>query len=560
MSSRWARMAAAAALASMVMAGSASAATPSAYVYATSWSRSVDQYSANAAGSLFALTPPDIGAGLKSSGAAASPDRRSLYVVNQDSGTVSQYDIGGGGILNPKTPDSVVTGASPISAAVAPDGQHVYVVNQGDSTISAYDVDGAGALTFASSADTEADPVQIALSPDGSSAYVTNYTDNSVSQFDVTAADVLKPKVPPAVPAGSQPAGIAVSPDGASVYVTDQVADGTVAQFSVDSESGGLAPKPQFTVVAGAEPRAIVAARGRVYVANVVSNTVSQYTADGAGDLNQLAPAVATGRSPFALALAPDGNSLYVASFTDDVLGQYDVAGDGTLAVKAPESVPAGFRPQAVVAVLPRDEQAPTVDLGTPPQAAQYALGADVRADYSCADEGGSGLASCTGDVPDGERLDTATPGAHDFTVVARDGAGHETTVTNSYTVVEGLLGFEGFFGPIHDGSVVHAGDAIPIVFSLGAYRGLAILAEGSPSSVRVDCEDPGQPTGGAPAESPSGRGLRFNHWTGHYVFTWQTRSAWAGTCRTFVLGLRDGSVARLTVSFRSAWRWHRHR
>jgi hypothetical protein len=75
---------------------------------------------------------------------------------------------------------------------------------------------------------------------------------------------------------------------------------------------------------------------------------------------------------------------------------------------------------------------------------------------------------------------------------------------------------------------------------------------------VRVDCEHPGQATGGEPAASESDRGLRFNRWTGHYSFTWQTRSAWAGTCRTFVLRLRDDSVARLTVSFRSAWRWHR--
>ena len=53
-------------------------------------------------------------------------------------------------------------------------------------------------------------------------------------------------------------------------------------------------------------------------------------------------------------------------------------------------------------------------------------------ADYACADEGGSGLASCTGDVPDGDALDTSTPGTHDFTVVARDGAGNETTVTHA--------------------------------------------------------------------------------------------------------------------------------
>lgn len=630
----------------MLAAGSASAATPSAYVYATSWSQGVRQYLADDGGSLSAPVP-DVGAGIMSSAAAASPDRRSLYVVNQGPdpgpGTVSQYDIGSGGTLTYKTPDSVATGHAPSSVAVAPDGQHVYVVNQDDQTVSVYNVDGAGALTFASSAGTELDPVQIALSPDGSSAYVTNYTSGMVSQFDVSASGALTPKKPAAVAAGEQAAGIAVSPDGASVYVTNQAPDGTVAQFSVDPASGALDPMAQHTVTTGSGPRAILAAPGRVYVANSGSNTVSQYRADGGGALSQLAPAVATkDRSPFALALSPNGRSLYVASFIDAVLDQYDVAGDGTLAAKSTPSVLAGSRPQAVVAVLPRDEQAPTVELRTPAEGAQYELGADaragyscaddggsglasctgdvrdgdpldtstpgahaftvvardgaghettvthaysvspdqqaptvdlvapppgaqydagsdVRADYSCADEGGSGLAACTGDVPDGKPLDTATAGEHQFTVIARDGAGNETTVTHSYTVAESVPGFEGFFGPIHDGSVVRAGDAIPIVFSLGAYRGLNVLADGSPSSVRVDCRHPGQATGGNPARSPSGQGLRFRASTGHDVFTWQTRSAWAGTCRTFVLALRDGSVARLTVSFRPAWRWYRH-
>jgi DNA-binding beta-propeller fold protein YncE len=636
-------MAAAAALASMLMAASASAATPSAYVYATSWSQTVRQYSADDAGLLTDLMPPEVGgAGLTSVGAAASPDRRSLYVVNQTSDTVSQYAIAAGGTLTPMTPDSVVTGSSPLGLAVAPDGQHVYVVNQGDRTVGVYSVDGAGALTLVSTASADRGASQIALSADGSSAYVTNLSAGSVSQFDVGAQGALTPKDPATVPAGSRPSGIAVSTDGASVYVTNNVAAGTVAQFSVEPASGDLTRKPQPTVVAGTQPRSIVAAAGRVYVANSGSSTISQYAADGAGALSPLAPAVDAPHSPFGLALSPDASSLYVAGFTDAVVGQYDVAGDGTLAAKATPSAPANPSPMAVVAVEPRDEQPPTVDLRTPQEGAQYDLGADVEADYSCSDEGGAGLQSCTGDVPDGEALDTSTAGPHDFTVLARDGAGHETSVTHSYsvapdeqpptvdlrtpqegaqydlgadveadyscsdeggaglqsctgdvpdgealdtstlgphdftvhardgagheatvthhyTVVEPLLGFRGFLGPIHDGSVVRAGDAIPIVFSLGANRGLHILAEGSPSSVQVDCEDPGQPMGGEPAASQFDRGLRFNRWTGHYVFTWQTKRAWAGTCRTFVLGLRDGTVARLTVSFRSDWRWHRH-
>ncbi|HEX6619931.1 MAG TPA: beta-propeller fold lactonase family protein [Solirubrobacteraceae bacterium] len=504
-----------------------------------------------------------MGTGLTSTAAAASPDRRSLYVVNQGSASVSQFDIGLDGTLTPKTPDTVATGATPVAIAVAPDGQHAYVVNQGDSTVSTFDVDAAGALTLASNAGTGVGAGSIAVSPDGSSAYVTNFTDATVSQYDVSAAGALTPKQPATVAAGSRPAGIAVSPDGASAYVTNQLPSGTITQFSVDASSGDLAPKAQ-PVGAGSQPRGIVAAAGRVYVTNLSSNTITQYAADGAGALSELAPAVAAPRNPFGLALAPDGKSLYVAGFGEATVGQYDVAANGSLSVKA-DPAPANFRPQAVVAVKPRDGQAPTIDLATPAEGAEYDQGAAVAVDYTCADEGGSGLASCTGDVPDGDPLDTSTPGAHDFTVVARDGAGHETTVTHSYAVTEPApppppapgLDFQGFLGPIHEGSVVRAGDAIPIVFSLGGDRGLDVLADGSPSSAQVDCDDPGAPTEGDPAWSKSGQGLIFHSWTGHYVFVWQTRKAWAGTCRTFVLGLRDGSVERLTVSFRSAWRWH---
>jgi DNA-binding beta-propeller fold protein YncE len=565
MSFRLARMAAAAVLTGALTAASANAATPPAFLYATSWSQTARQYAADDTGLLSPLTPPDVGTGLTSTAAAASPDRRSLYVVNQGSAGVSQFDIGLDGTLTPKTPDASATGTTPVAIAVAPDGRHAYVVNQGDSTVGTYDVDGAGALTLASNAPTGAGAGAIAVSPDGSSAYVTNFNDGTVSQYDVSAAGVLTPKQPASVAAGSRPAGIAVSTDGASAYVTNQLAGGTITQFSVGASSGSLTPKAQ-PVSSGSQPRGILAAADRVYVTNIASNTVTQYAADGAGALSELAPAVAAPRTPLGLALAPDGKSLYVAGFGDATIGQYDVAADGSLAVKA-EPAPANFRPQSVVAVKARDEQAPTIDLVTPADGAEYEQDAGVAVEYTCADEGPSGLRSCTGDLPDGDALDTSTPGPHHFTVVARDGEGNETTVTHDYTVTEPStpppttpdpgLDFQGFLGSIHDGSVVRAGDAIPIVFSLGGDQGRDVLAGGSPSSVQTDCDHPGTPTGGEPAWSQSGRGLSFHSWTGHYVFVWQTRKSWAGTCRTFVLGLRDGSVERLTVSFRSNWRWY---
>ena len=51
------------------------------------------------------------------------------------------------------------------------------------------------------------------------------------------------------------------------------------------------------------------------------------------------------------------------------------------------------------------------------------------------------------------------------------------------------------------------------------------------------------------PARSDGG--LRYNASTGTYVFKWRTAKSWAGTCRTFVLKLSDGSVQRLNLKFR---------
>ena len=84
------------------------------------------------------------------------------------------------------------------------------------------------------------------------------------------------------------------------------------------------------------------------------------------------------------------------------------------------------------------DTVAPQVTIRTPPDGAEYPRGAVVVADYECSDEpGGSGLALCDGTVPDGEPIDTATLGAKEFNVIARDNAGNESSVTHTYTAID---------------------------------------------------------------------------------------------------------------------------
>ena len=84
----------------------------------------------------------------------------------------------------------------------------------------------------------------------------------------------------------------------------------------------------------------------------------------------------------------------------------------------------------------PADDVDPTITITTPSDGAVYQQNQAVNANYECYDEdGGSGLANCTGDVPNGSPIDTSTLGVHTFTVNAEDNAGNTTIQTHTYTV-----------------------------------------------------------------------------------------------------------------------------
>jgi DNA-binding beta-propeller fold protein YncE len=541
--SRVARMAVAVAVVLLCAASVAQAADPPGYVYATGSDLAVRGFSAGTDGLLAPLGDP-FAAGRGSASIAATPDGGTLYVVNQIDRTVSEYDVADNGGLSRKG-EPVATGNSPYGIAVAPDGRHAYVADGDDDQVSIYAVDASGALAPAGTAATGDFPLEIALSADGSSAYVTNFGSGTVSQFDVGTDGGLTPKAPAQVAAGSLPFGVAVARDGHAVYVANDVTPGTVSQLAVGAD-GALTPMVPDTVAAGGAPVDVVAGANGVYVANSNDNSISQYDAGVEGALTPKADPAPTAAAPFGLALSQDGQSLYATAFTDNAIAQFDVGAGGVLAPKASATVAAGTGPIGIAFVVPPDRSAPTVDVRTPEEGAYYALDTAVAADYSCADTGGSSLVSCTGDVAVGAPIDLSTPGEHTFTVVARDGAGHETSLTHHYSVGSSFQGFAVDPGRIAD---ARAGRTLAIGFSLGGFRGLDVLAPGSPGSVEVDCSDPGEATGGEPAAGDTG--LRYIRSSGTYRFDWLTDRAWAGTCRDFVLTLSDGSVQRLLVHFR---------
>ena len=65
------------------------------------------------------------------------------------------------------------------------------------------------------------------------------------------------------------------------------------------------------------------------------------------------------------------------------------------------------------------DRKAPAIAVNTP-AATVYLLNQNVNVNYTCSD-GGSGVSTCSGTVPNGANLDTKSVGAKTFTVTAMD-------------------------------------------------------------------------------------------------------------------------------------------
>ena len=200
----------------------------------------------------------------------------------------------------------------------------------------------------------------------------------------------------------------------------------------------------------------------------------------------------------------------------------------------------------------PSDSAAPEITLTTPAEGASYLLGQQVAADYSCEDEeGGSGLASCTGSVPDAQPIDTASVGAKSFTVEAADNAGNTASVTHSYSVV---YDFAGFFAPVNNPPALNKfkpGETVAVRFSLHGNRGLGILAAGFPASHRIDCLTGARIGSDEPTAPAGATGLAYQASKDRYTYSWQTAKGWLNTCRQFSLGLRDGSEHFANFSFR---------
>jgi MBG domain-containing protein len=110
---------------------------------------------------------------------------------------------------------------------------------------------------------------------------------------------------------------------------------------------------------------------------------------------------------------------------------------------------------------------------------------------------------------------------------------------------------FSGFFRPVRNPSVVNvvkAGRTIGLRFSVGSYQGMRILAAGSPSSSTMACPAGALEDKLEGGDNDGASGLRASG--SQYTYYWKTSATWAGTCRSFVLRLNDGSTHEALFRF----------
>jgi hypothetical protein len=139
----------------------------------------------------------------------------------------------------------------------------------------------------------------------------------------------------------------------------------------------------------------------------------------------------------------------------------------------------------------------------------------------------------------------TVTLSVH-FTPASSNYTGAEHTVSIN---VSGAMIFTGFYAPIKNNylNTVMAGSAIPVKFSLGAYRGLDVLHGGAPSSIPVECPA-GAPSNTVRPGIAASSGLKAVG--SSYTYTWKTSPSWSGTCRRMVVTLADGSTHEALFRF----------
>jgi hypothetical protein len=240
--------------------------------------------------------------------------------------------------------------------------------------------------------------------------------------------------------------------------------------------------------------------------------------------------------------------------------GVFSVSDEGThdLSCTATDSAGNSGTGSGIVKI---DTVAPEITITAPADGAEYVLDASVAADYECTESAnGSGVATCSGDVPSGSDIDTSTVGTKTFAVTAADVAGNSTTTTATYQVIHP---YTVTIQPLKNSAKL--GSAVPVVWQV--QDGSGSFINSLDTVVRIESVFNGpKPLSGCvssaagtrqtlfsfPEGATGGSSLRLIESSLSYKFNWDTSTAAATGkgCYTVLIYLDDQpEFPRLTTA-----------
>lgn len=236
-------------------------------------------------------------------------------------------------------------------------------------------------------------------------------------------------------------------------------------------------------------------------------------------------------------------------------------AGDGPATRHVTVTVSDGTASASVATDVAVTNVAPTVTITAPATNPSTTTGAAVVFTATVSDPGGD-VVTCSISWGDTTSATNGCSGTHTWTatgtytvrVTATDDDGASSSATRTVTVTAAAWPWQGFFAPVDNlpaVNLIEAGSTVPVKFSLGGDRGKAIFAAGYPATYSHPCSGTGS-NGALQPIDPSTLKLTYDSRTKRYQFTWKTSSSMAGTCRTLVVKLADGSVHTAEFRFRN--------
>jgi 6-phosphogluconolactonase (cycloisomerase 2 family) len=268
--------------------------------------------------------------------AVLHPSGKFLYVSNAATteNDISLFDIASNGVLTEVFPrTSVAPYTLPNFLAMDPSGAYLYVADVGSNYISVFSIassTGALAAVTGSPFPTELPILNMKLTPSGKYLYVSSGGGSTqpsgvIEVFSVNAG-TLQLVQPTFATAGNNPSGLAIDPSGKYLYVANSGSN-SISIFTIEA-TGGLQQvqnSPLNDNYSAPISMTLDPAGAFLYVANQTSNNVAAYTIDSTTGLpsiltltntinNTTTTAFSTENSPSFLAVDPTGKYLFVGN------------------------------------------------------------------------------------------------------------------------------------------------------------------------------------------------------------------------------------------------------